>query len=264
MKHSIESPHANRVQRQRCRLATVSWLSVLVSMMTLEACGARTLGSDGKAESQFLQQCGVCTDGYECVGEVCSRACDAHPSTCEGLPGRARCTDGAGLGVAICDVSCETDSDCNAVGQEYTCNDGFCRLEQAGSSDDVGQAACTHEGITYPVGAQFACGDGCNTCSCTEQGVHHPLLACPDPTCQYDGQTYASGESWECVDACTTCSCVDGTVVQTDLECEAPSPGQACEYDGRTYADGERWRCTDGCNRCFCVDGDVRRTLILC
>lgn len=249
---------------QRSRQAPLSWLVLLVSAVASGACGARTLEPDSRGESHFLQECGVCVEGYECVGGVCSRACGAESSACEKLPGKPRCTDGASLGEAICDVSCDGDGECKAVGYDHTCHDGFCRLAHDGSSDITHERGCSHEGISYPLGAQFACGDECNTCSCTEQGIQHPLLDCPKPTCQYDGQTYESGDSWDCIDGCNTCFCVEGAVVQTDLGCDTPLPGQECEYGGQTYADGERWTCADGCNRCFCVDGSVFQTRVLC
>ena len=260
----VEFPWPLRAPSERFRLIPMSWLGLLVSAAASGACGAETSEPVSRGEAQFLQQCGVRAKGYHCVGGVCSRTCDTQGSMCKGLPGAPSCTDDAGLGQAICDVSCDDDSDCRAVGYDYTCNDGFCRLEHDGSSDISNERSCTYQGLTYPLGAEFACGDGCNTCSCTEQGIQHPLLGCPEPTCQYDGRMYESGDSWDCVDGCNTCSCVEGAVVQTDLGCDAPLPDQACEYDGQTYADGERWTCADGCNICFCVGGNVQRTLVGC
>src|SRR5262245_19935924 len=43
------------------------------------------------------------------------------------------------------------------------------------SGDDGGSVedhaiSCSRDGVTYPVGATFPAGDGCNTCSCSSSG----------------------------------------------------------------------------------------------
>jgi hypothetical protein len=69
-----------------------------------------------------------------------------------------------------------------------------------GSAAGAGGAGggCTFGGMTYPVGASFPAGDGCNTCSCTAGGqVACTLRACPPdagaPVCAFD-TTYRYGD----------------------------------------------------------------------
>jgi hypothetical protein len=37
---------------------------------------------------------------------------------------------------------------------------------------------CTEGGKTYALGATWRCSDGCNTCSCTAEGMSTTLIAC--------------------------------------------------------------------------------------
>ncbi|HEY3497432.1 MAG TPA: hypothetical protein VGK73_22200, partial [Polyangiaceae bacterium] len=48
----------------------------------------------------------------------------------------------------------------------------------AGRGGDDPVATCLYNGTEYPVGATFAAGDGCNTCSCTPDGVGCTQIAC--------------------------------------------------------------------------------------
>jgi hypothetical protein len=51
-----------------------------------------------------------------------------------------------------------------------------------GDDDDSGSGSgsmtCTHAGTDYEVGDTFPAGDGCNTCSCTDQGVACTIIGC--------------------------------------------------------------------------------------
>lgn len=64
-----------------------------------------------------------------------------------------------------------------AGGAEATGGSGG-ELHDAGSTD--AGAACEYQGQTYPNGAQFAAGDGCNQCGCTNGMVQCTALWCPD------------------------------------------------------------------------------------
>jgi len=74
--------------------------------------------------------------------------------------------------------------------------------------------------VTYDTGEDFPAGDGCNTCTCQDNGgVVCTELAC-QITCTYAGQTYTAGESFPKGDGCNECTCLnDGSVSCTDEPC---------------------------------------------
>lgn len=139
--------------------------------------------------------------------------------------------------------------------------------------------------------------DGCNTCTCTENG-----WACTEKACATscsDGQTKTAD------DGCNTCSCYDGGWACTQKACiepscpaprdldglcaavmayaRSPETGACCEY-GSPCAAPESWEifyteaecsqsCTegetvpapDGCNTCTCLaDGSLACTKKAC
>ena len=79
------------------------------------------------------------------------------------------------------------------------------------------QDTCDYGGATYAVGDSFDASDGCNSCSCSEDGV-----ACTDMDCagcvDAGGISHDVGESW--ASDCNTCTCLeDNSVDCTDLGC---------------------------------------------
>jgi hypothetical protein len=104
------------------------------------------------------------------------------------------------------------------------------------SSDDVvwydtqtGQTGTS--GTTYDVGDTFPSPDGCNTCSCTAQGIACTERACANdggsaPGCDYNGHHYASGQNgFPSDDGCNSCSCgADGNVMCTAMACAYQCP----------------------------------------
>ncbi len=119
---------------------------------------------------------------------------------------------------------------------------------------------CTVGGVVHQPGDSFPSEDGCNTCSCGEDGaVMCTAMACIT-TCTYDGKLYEVGESFPASDGCNTCTCdADGSVACTEKGC--PS----CTYAGVTYPPGASFPALDGCNTCTCGDdGSVGCTKIAC
>ena len=51
---------------------------------------------------------------------------------------------------------------------------------------------CTYAGRQYAVGESFPSDDGCNTCTCTEQGIGCTTIACPDTVCDWLQSEYES------------------------------------------------------------------------
>ncbi|AGP35915.1 hypothetical protein BE04_14910 [Sorangium cellulosum] len=127
----------------------------------------------------------------------------------------------------------------------------------------IGMATCEHNGVDYSPGDKFPDGDGCNGCTCNDDGsVYCSAMSC-DESCTWKGDAFPSGASFPAGDGCNTCECLkDGTVSCTLAQCEG-----ACTYDGLPYAPGDSFAALDGCNTCTCDpagSGDVGCTEISC
>jgi hypothetical protein len=146
------------------------------------------------------------------------------------------------------------------------------------SGGDPGAQGCTYGGRQFAIGDSFPAGDGCNTCSCTEQGVACTEMGCSTGgvggvgggvggvgggvatggttgagMCLFEGRWYGVGESFVAADGCNKCGCdADGTVSCSLLPCPPPA---GCIYEGRTYALGASFPSSDGCNTCTCYEG---------
>lgn len=126
---------------------------------------------------------------------------------------------------------------------------------------EEGGDGCEYNGETYDVGESFPAGDGCNTCSCQEDGtVGCTLIGCVD-ACEWEGQVYLEGDTFAAGDGCNTCSCeAGGAVACTLLACVGD-----CYYDGQYYPAGSIFPASDGCNTCECLsEGDLICTDIPC
>jgi hypothetical protein len=79
---------------------------------------------------------------------------------------------------------------------------------------------CVYDGQIYPVGSSFAASDGCNTCTCSSEGVGCTLLECPTG-CTIEGRAYAHGEvfTFNEPNGCGTCTCNDGEVMCATTPC---------------------------------------------
>ncbi len=114
----------NRRVRAKGRVRYV-WVGLL-----LVACGGVVSKPQGGGESHFLERCVEdCSDGLECVAEVCTRGCLVGESSCADLEPTAVCTDqsiepGA---IAVCDIGCSSAGDCAGLGSGFGCAAGFCR-----------------------------------------------------------------------------------------------------------------------------------------
>jgi hypothetical protein len=109
--------------------------------------------------------------------------------------------------------------------------------------DETTPVTCEFDGVTYEVGDSFGATDGCNTCTCGEDGeAACTLLGCPEPTCTEEECGPALGmPNYLCPDGVTTagpgpCEVQEDetcgwTVVQCpDVydPCDGLACGQAC------------------------------------
>ena len=140
---------------------------------------------------------------------------------------------------------------------------------EGGCGDDVslgGDEGCEVDGVLREPGESFPSADGCNTCTCQEDGG----IACTEMACDPGdgcideaGEMHAVGEGFPSPDGCNSCYCeADGTIACTAMACD---PDDGCDYGGQHYAVGEGFPSTDGCNNCFCdQDGLVGCTEMAC
>ena len=82
----------------------------------------------------------------------------------------------------------------------------------------------------YKVGDTFPSLDGCNTCSCTAEGILCTERACAPAdggsgSCTYGGKTYSTGATFPSTDNCNQCSCdASGNVLCTERACAYSCP----------------------------------------
>jgi hypothetical protein len=98
----------------------------------LAACGGVTTTPTVGGESHFLRECDDgCGKGLECVSGLCTRSCLVGRDACTDLAMAAQCTDASiePGAVAVCDVACQGNADCQALGDDFECEAGFCRAD---------------------------------------------------------------------------------------------------------------------------------------
>lgn len=190
------------------------------------------------------------------------------------------CQDGQALCTLVACLDASTDSGSatcfDSKGNVIACptvdgGGGDAKPGDGGATDGGakdGGAACSYNGKTYALGASFTCSDGCNTCTCTANGIAGTAKACVDasadvpPTCfdsfgnlvpcttdggvqcLYDNKAYPPGASVPSADACNTCSCTAGGMIACTQK--------ACA-DGGPPSDGA----VDGPVTCFDANGKI-------
>jgi hypothetical protein len=111
----------------------------VVLALVVAACGGTIGKRTAGGESHFLKACpGDCGAGLECISGVCTRGCVVGESECSDLAPGATCTNQSiepGR-VAVCDLPCDRDRDCNGLGDEFRCPAGFCRAAPAETPPD--------------------------------------------------------------------------------------------------------------------------------
>ncbi len=79
---------------------------------------------------------------------------------------------------------------------------------------------CEYNNQTYDAGQSFPDIDGCNNCTCNDDGsVSCTQLVCIG-TCSYNNERYDIGQTFPATDGCNTCTCMeDGSVACTEMYC---------------------------------------------
>ncbi|MEZ4300067.1 MAG: hypothetical protein R3B70_34285 [Polyangiaceae bacterium] len=108
---------------------------------------------------------------------------------------------------------------------------------------------CTYDGKDYEAGESFPAGDGCNSCTCEDNGsVACTEIGC-EIKCEWQGQLYSVGETFPAGDGCNSCTCEEnGEAACTLTAC----PQMGCSDEGYFHAPGEGWESNDKCTACTC------------
>ena len=241
----------------RHQRAPITWAWALLLLTTpLTACledpeaspdcdpGASRPAADGCNTCQCTEEGDwACTD-LACLPQQCGgdagAACEAVFDACACAWRCGALPDGAPM---ACDRDCDAIAEAAPVCE---CADGQCR-----------EAEACLPGTLRPAP------DGCNTCTCTEEGEWACTdLACPAPLCE-DGDN-------SCVAAFNSCTC-SYVCLPGGLDLSDPCPERACPavvvpvpgcgcVDGvctpepRACEPGTERPADDGCNTCTCTD----------
>ena len=96
------------------------------------------------------------------------------------------------------------------------------------TTDPAGGEIPPDLGGPYKLGESFPSLDGCNTCTCTKDGIVCTEMACaPAPSnrsCEYHGHTFEDGGSVPSLDNCNSWGCADGALFSTQIACAYTCP----------------------------------------
>ena len=89
---------------------------------------------------------------------------------------------------------------------------------------------CEVDGELYEPGDSFPASDGCNTCTCMNDGT----VACTEMACgcAYGGAFYQVGETFWADDGCNKCTCIAGGVACTKMWCQCSGDEWFRDYKG--------------------------------
>ena len=121
------------------------------------------------------------------------------------------------------------------------------------ASDGISE--CDYAGKTYVFGDTFAAEDGCNRCTCEDDGAARCTADTCALQCEYDGKLYAPGETFDATDGCNSCTCGDdGAAVCSLNACEV-----VCYGPNGLFHPGDIVPREDRCEICICLeDGAVQ------
>ena len=174
-----------------------------------------------------------------CFTAAALGACDPAPGDGDG---------GTSSGGEVCEPgdTQPADDGCNTChcddGGGWSCTEIACGDDGGDMGGDAGEGGDAGDGgdACEPGDVRDA-DDGCNTCTCEDDGTWAcTLLGCADD----GGGECEPGDTMKAEDECNTCECLeDETWACTDLAC----PGAECKPGDTMDADDE-------CNTCECLD----------
>lgn len=155
------------------------------------------------------------------------------------------CSDGCNTctcteeGVEQTDLACELSEPplCDGVhlpGETFPCDCNTCSYNDDCTMNTTTIACppktCTDGNSSYQVGDEWDCSDGCNSCSCDEDGqVISTMLGCsPSANCREGFESHQLGDVWDCSDGCNVCECTEEGIASTDAACLYDN----CDVDG--------------------------------
>jgi Kunitz/Bovine pancreatic trypsin inhibitor domain len=208
---------------------------VLLAAAWLSACGGLAGKPAVGGESHFLRHCTTtCGGGLTCVSSVCTRGCVRDTDRCDDLAPQAACTDQSiepGQ-VAVCDLGCESDNDCSALGAAYACESGFCRGAALPGNEPPSSAGSGGTSVSSAGGGGGGAGGssaGAPSAGGTASGGDPGYVP---PSCDYNGDASDCPVGFECVKSPTqeVGACVEAamnTDCSTDVNGDCPV-GQVC------------------------------------
>jgi len=200
----------------------------LLALGLFWGCGG-TLGSSSGGESHFLAYCDEsCADGLNCISGVCTRGCVIDEDGCEDLHPDAECSDSIEPGaVAVCDVSCTDDEQCESLGTSYNCVSGQCRnasnLATNGSGGtDGGGSGGSGSGVSNTDGpATSSTSSGGSTSGESTNGGSTGGAGGAGTSCEFLFQEFPDGTTFDNPSGCDgTCTCTAG-----ELDCQVIEDG---------------------------------------
>jgi hypothetical protein len=177
-------------------VARAKTVASLFSLLMLLGCGGTTEQGPGTGE----------LGGSGAVGGTGGSGGNGAWSATGGSPavgggGGSGAIDCSMVGCALppaCEVGCSEVCGCCPCGEGQVQGDRVCRGGCWALGDPAG--GCSFLGVYYPVGAQFAAGDGCNSCTCLAPGEQACTeLACScDPVLEEQQREYVGTSADEC------------------------------------------------------------------
>jgi hypothetical protein len=185
-------------KRNWIAVRTLRWL--LAGVLAI-GCGGATGNGQSTGESHFLDYCASsCSGGLDCISGICTRGCLVGDAQCGALNPNATCTNESVEpgSVAVCDVACQSTSDCAALGAEHECMAGYCR----GGSPSGPGASCTE--YWYLNSSSVDSDSECAACPCGDRSACTDLGTCatgaPVYPCPSDGRLDELGGTFRPLD----------------------------------------------------------------
>jgi hypothetical protein len=175
------------------------------------ACGGES-SSEESGESHFLAFCdSTCAPGFECLCGVCTAPCSTSDECAEHASGAVCVPPSCGEGEPVCELTCQSDGDCDSLGAAYRCEAGACRVgappdggEGGAPPDDECSAGCQKVRI-YPEVPGQGCLDvyaeNFEVCACGELGLGRKCAKFEPDGALYrvpEGVEFPGAESTEC------------------------------------------------------------------